>query len=133
MSNQANYDDANYRVRRVIGPIKTTAGANGTSASFNLPWDVNLHQVTATVVTAGTSATTGNQVFILNGTASVASSSIALNTLTAGQTGTTGDLATKIPAGNLISIKNGTDATGVADVMIEFNIAPDTGTWLGGE
>lgn len=113
--------------------LTTTAGANGTSQTFSLPWDINVHQMRATVVTAGTSAGSGHQVFLLSGTTSVTSSSIALNTMTAGQTGTTGDLATKITAGTLISLKNGTDATGVARVAIEWNQAPDTATWLGNE
>jgi hypothetical protein len=111
----------------------SAAGANGTSNTLALPWDINVHQMRAVVVTAGTSATSGNQVFLLSGTTSVTSSSIALGTGTAGTGGTTGDLATLIPAGTLISLKNGTDATGVARVMLEFNLAPATATWLGNE
>lgn len=126
------YDHPSFLTRQVI-PMLSAAGANGTSNSFTLPWDINVHQMRATVVTAGTSATTGHQVFLLSGTTSVTNSSIALNTMTAGQSGTTGDLATKITAGTIISLKNGTDATGVARVMLEYNLSPDTATWLGNE
>ena len=126
------YDHPTFLTRQAFVML-TTAGANGTSATMTLPWDINVHQMRATVVTAGTSATTGHQVFLLSGTTSVTNSSIALNTLTAGQGGTTGDLATKITAGTLISLKNGTDATGVARVVLEWNQSPDTATWLGNE
>jgi hypothetical protein len=111
----------------------STAGANGTSATVTLPWDINVHQMRATVIVAGTSATTGHQVQLLSGTTSVTGSTIALNTLTANQGGTTGDLATKITAGTLLSLKNGTDATGTARVVVEYNLSPDTATWLGNE
>lgn len=132
MANSGNYTHPTFLTRQLL-VVLTTAGANGTSGALTLPWDINVHQMRATVVTAGTSATTGHQVQLLSGTSSVTGSTIALNTMTAGQNGTTGDLATKITAGTLISLKNGTDATGVARVAIEYNLAPDTATWLGNE
>ena len=125
----ARYDHPSF-LSRDFFTITTTAGANGTSGAFVLPWDINVHQMVATVATAGTA--TGHQVFLLSGTSSVANSSITLTTNTAGSFGTTGDLATKIPQGTLISIKNGTDATGVARVVVEYNLSPDSATWLGG-
>lgn len=130
MANSGNLVHPSYLTRQVM-TWRTVAGANGTSSSFILPWDINVHQMLAVVGTAGTSATTGNQVQLLSGTTSVTNSTIALGTSTAGVTGTTGDLATKISAGTLISIKNGTDATGVASVTLEYNINPVSGTWLG--
>ncbi len=132
MANAGSYTHPAYLTRQIM-TFLTTAGANGTSGVRALPWDIDVHQITAAVITAGTSATSGNQVFLLSGTSSVASSAVALGTGTAGVVGTSGDLATKIPAGTLISIKNGTDATGVASVTVEYNLNPTTGTWLGNE
>ena len=126
---QGNYDHPTYLARQILTMV-TTAGANGTSNSVILPWDVDVHQMSAVVVTAGTTA--GNTVFLLNGTTSVTNSLITLSTNTAGVTGTTGDLATKITAGTLISLKNGTDATGVARVTLEYNLNPQA-TWVGNE
>lgn len=124
----ANYDHPAYLARQLTVHL-TTAGANGTSGAMVFPWDIDVHQVTATVVTAGTA--TGNKVFLLSGTSSIGGD-ITLSTSTAGVTGTSGNVATKIPQGTLLSIKNGTDATGVFRVAIEYNIAPSA-TWLGVE
>lgn len=130
MANSGPYTHPSFLTRQILA-FRTVAGASGTSSSFILPWDINVHQVCAVVATAGTAA--GNAVFLLSGTSSVASSQITLGTATAGSTGTTGDLATKIPASTLISIKNGTDAVGVANVTVEYNLAPASATWLGNE
>lgn len=129
---QGDYTHPSYLARHVL-QFLTTSGANGTSGALVLPWDIDVHQMCAYVVTAGTSSGAGNQVFLLSGTSSVASSSITLGSSTAGVNGTTGDLATKIPALTTISLKNGTDATGVVRVTLEYNINPTTGTWLGVE
>ena len=128
---QGNYDHPSYLTRAFFGPLTTVAGANGTSLSFVAPQDIQIRGLSATVVTAGTSAGAGNSVFILSGTTSVTNSSVSLGTNTAGSAGvaTTVDLNTKVSKGGLISLKNGTDATGVARVTIEYNIAPDTGVW----
>lgn len=128
---QGNYDHPSYLTRQLLAFL-TAAGANGTSGSISLPWDVRIHQLSVVVATAGTSSGAGNQVFVLNGTSTVGSP-IVLGSGTAGTTGTSGDLNTKITAGSLISLKNGTDATGVVRAVLEYNIAPDTGTWLGTE
>lgn len=124
------YDHPSYLTRQVLSFV-ATAGANGTSDTKILPWDVDVHQLSAVVVTAGTTA--GATVFLLSGTTTVANSTITNGTSTAGSIGTTGDLATKITAGTLISLKNGTDATGVARCTLEYNINPTTGSWLGVE
>lgn len=124
---QGNYDHPTYLARNVL-QFRTSAGANGTSSSFILPWAVDVHQMSAVVAVAGTTA--GATVFLLSGTSSVTNSLITYGTSTAGSTGTTGDLAATIPAGTLISIKNGTDATGVANVTVEYNLNP-LATWVG--
>lgn len=126
---QANYDHPSYLTRQLLHFAASTAGANGTSAQVALPWDVNVHNLSAVVLTAGTATT--NQAILLSGTATVGS--VALSTNAAGYVGTSGDLATKITAGTLISIKNGADATGVCRCTIDYNLAPDTATWLGHE
>lgn len=123
-----SYNHPTYLARHVM-VILTTAGANGTSGSIALPWDIDVHQVVATVVTAGTA--TGHKVFVLSGTSSIGGD-VTLSTNTAGVTGTSGDVNTKITQGTLLSVKNGTDATGVARVAIEYNMAPSA-TWLGNE
>lgn len=131
---QGNYDHPSYVARQLALLGVTTAGANGTTTTnFIAPWDVNIHNVTAIVKTAGTSATTGNKVFLLAGTSTITAGSVTLGSSTAGVSGTSGDAAFKVTAGTQINIKNGTDATGVAVVTFDYNIAPDTGTWVGNE
>jgi len=124
------YTHPTFLTRQVMY-FRTVAGANGTSSARAVPWDINVHQMTVVVATAGTSATTGNRVILLSGTSTVGS--VTLGTNTALQVSTSSDLATLITAQTPISIKNGTDATGVADVTVEFNLAPTTATWLGNE
>ncbi len=129
---QGPLDHPAYLARQSVMLGTTTAGANGTTTFGNaLPWDVNVHNLVGVVKTAGTSATTGNQLILLAGTATVGA--VALGTQTAGSTNTSGDLKTKVTAGTVLYVKNGTDATGVGWLNVEYNIAPDTGTWVGGE
>lgn len=129
---QGGIDHPSYLTRQLSSQFTTTAGANGTSTSYwAFPWDINIHNVQAVVKTAGTSA--GHQVFLLAGTSTIAGSTVTLGTSAAATVGTSGNSAQKVTAGTVVYTKNGTDATGVAVVNFEFNIAPDTGTWLGGE
>lgn len=124
---KGNYDHPAYLARLMVGPVLTTAGANGTSGYLSFPVAVRLRNVAATVRVAGTSATSGNSCHIFVGTASVGT--IALGTGAAGSTGTSGDLNTLVPAGTVIACKNGTDATGVCVAAYEVHIDPTTGTW----
>lgn len=125
-------DHPTYLTRQLSAQFTTTAGANGTGTAFwSFPWDINIHNVQAVVKTAGT--TSVNAVFLLAGTSTIAGSTVTLGTGTAGAVGTSGNAATKVTAGTLVYTKNSTDATGVAVVSFEWNIAPDTGTWLGNE
>ena len=124
---QGNYDHPSYITRQMIN-LTGTAGANGTSIGQIFPWDVVVHKMVAVVNVAGTTA--GNTVFLLNGTSTVANSTIVLTTSTAGVVvSNTVDLNQKITAGAVLSLKNGTDATGSSRVAVEYNIAPDSGTW----
>lgn len=118
------YDHPSYLARHVLALGATTAGANGTSLQFAFPVDVNVRNITATVRTAGTATT--HILTIQSGTTSIGA--VTLSTNTAGQTGTTGDLNTKVTAGTVLNIKNGADATGVAAVAVEWEI-PKGSTW----
>jgi hypothetical protein len=144
---QGNYDHPSYIVRQQIQLGNTTAGANGTSGGFSFLSDMRLRKASLTVRTAGTSATTGNGViFLCVGTAisgfgsgagftlttSTGTTTIqaitALGSSAAGVVATTPDMNTTIKAGSVLYMKNGTDATGVANVTVEANIDP-LGTW----
>lgn len=126
MANSGPYDHPAYLARLAVG-VTSTAGASGTSGQITFPSAMRLRNCCATVRTAGTSATTGNKVDIFVGTASVGT--VALGTGAAGTNGTSGDLNTLVPAGTTVALKNGTDATGVAHVLMEMHIDSTTGTW----
>lgn len=125
-------DHPTYLTRQMAAPFLTTAGASGTGvAGWSFPWDINIHQVVAVVKTAGT--TSVNAVFLLAGTSTVAGSTVTLGTSAAQVVGTSGNVAVKVTAGTPINVKNSTDAIGVNLVSFEWNMAPDTGTWLGNQ
>lgn len=126
MAKSGAYDHPSYLCRQLICLGVTTAGANGTSCQRAFPVDIRIRNVSAAVVTAGTSAGSGHAVNIYAGTTSIGA--IALNTLTAGQNGTSGDLNTTLAAGTNFATKNGTDATGVAAIVLEASI-PVGSTW----
>lgn len=123
---QGNYDHPSYITRQLVPLGNTTAGANGTSCRTSFPIAMRIRNASVTVVTAGTSATTGNKVDIYNGTSSIGS--VTLGTNTAGYVGTSGDLNSTLAVGTVLACKNGTDATGVANVMLEMHI-DQSGTW----
>lgn len=139
------YDHPSYLTRQSITLGATTAGANGTSQTHTFPNQMRVRNVAAIVRTAGTSATTGNQVIVgvvgtctqigtngtnTIGTATTTLGTIALGTSTALSTGTSGDLNTVLNAGAVLYLKNGTDATGVADVVGELHVDPSA-VWVG--
>src|SRR5579859_1868974 len=129
---QGPVDHATYLTRQMVAPFTTTAGANGTGTpGWCFPWDVNIHQVVAVVKTAGT--TSVNAVFLLAGTSTIAGSTVTQGTSTAQSVGTSGNAAVKVTAGTPVYVKNSADAIGVNVVSFEWNMAPDTGTWLGNE
>lgn len=124
-----NYDHPSYLTRQMVTLGKSVAGANGTSCYKAFPTaNMRIRNVAAVVVTAGTSSGSGHQAIILNGTTSIGS--IALGTSAIGSVSTSGDLNTTINAGTAISVKNGTDATGVYDIVAEMYIDPASG-WTG--
>lgn len=142
---QGNYDHPSYLARQQVSIGKTTAGANGTSGQRSYTNNQRLRNVSAAVITAGTSATTGNQIIIgcvgtctqfgttgvgTVGTATTTLGTIVLGTSAANVIATSGDLNTCLNAGALLYLKNGTDATGVAEVTGEMHVDP-LGTWVG--
>lgn len=117
-----NYDHPAYTARFYMSTIATTAGANGTSVITPIPNAVRLRAASAVVVTAGTSATSGNCAIILNGTTSVGQ--INLGTGAAGTIVAGADMNSALAAGAAFAIKNGTDATGVCRVTLELHGDP---------
>lgn len=142
---QGNYDHPSYLARQQVYLGKTTAGANGTSQLVALSNNTRLRNASAVVNTAGTSATTGNQIIIgcvgtctqfgttgvgTLGTGTTTLGTIVLGTSAANAVATSGDLNVCINQGALVYAKNGTDATGVASVTLESHVDP-LGTWAG--
>lgn len=142
---QGNYDHPSYLARQQVTLGRTTAGANGTSGVRAFTNNERLRNVVAVVGTAGTSATSGNQIIIgcvgtctqfgttgvgTVGTATTTLGTIVLGTSTALSFATSGDLNVCINAGSVVYLKNGTDATGVAEVTGEMHVDP-LGTWVG--
>ena len=147
MPAQGNYDHPSYITRQAIGLGVTTAGANGTSGGRAFISDMRYRKGAAVVKVAGTS--TGNVVNVvvvgtmvtgyingLLGTALTTSTgtntmmTITLGSSTAYSVTTSTDCDTKVTAGSVIFLKNGTDATGTADVTLEAYLDPGA-TWTG--
>src|SRR5258708_5765323 len=104
---QGPLDHPAYLARQSVMLGTTTAGPNGTTTFANARrGGVNAHTLAGGVKTAGPSATTGNQLILLAGTATVGAA--ALGTQTAGSTNPSGDLKTKVTAGTVLYVKNGT-------------------------
>lgn len=130
----------------------------GATSGIAFPYDVRLRNAVATVQTAGTSAGSGAQVIIYcpgtsvqfpdqpvayasltspggdilavtTNTTTTTLGSIALGTSVAGSVAIAGDLNVRIPAGEKILVKNGTDATSKYSLTIEFHLDPVTSTW----
>jgi hypothetical protein len=144
---QGNYDNPSYLTRQQIQLGNTTAGAGGTSGGFSFISDMRIRKASFTVRTAGTSSGSGNGVILLcvgtcitgfstglgftlttnTGTTTICAIT-ALGSGTAQTCVTSTDCNTRIQAGSALYFKNGTDATGVANVTIEAYIDPE-GSW----
>lgn len=149
MPAQGNYDHPSYLTRQQIGLGVSTAGASGTSGGRAFISDMRIRKAVACVRGVGTSSGAGNGVSILcigtyvtgyatgligtaltttTGTNTLAT--IALGSSAAFATATSSDMDVKIVAGSVLLYKNGTDATGTADVTVEAYL--DSGaTWTG--
>lgn len=149
MASQGNYDHPSYLTRQQIALGVTTAGASGTSGGKAFISDMRIRKAIACVRAAGTSSGAGNQVSILcigtyvsgfstgligtglttsSGTNTLAT--IVLGSSAAYSTTTSTDINVRIQAGASLVYKNGTDATGTADVTLETYLDPEA-TWTG--
>lgn len=143
---QGNYDHPSYLTRQhaEFGPV--TAGAAGTSCHAAYPSTLRFRGVVGTVITAGTIGTnvqaiiqaTGTGILVYGSTAITTSTGVTvLGTVSFGTAGNTigavatiADINAAVPANSAISIKNGTDATAVTTVTMEYYLDPSA-TWTG--
>lgn len=119
-----SYEDPNAVYRREQ-TMASVAGANGTNAAarFRVFQKARLVAAHAWVETAGTSAGAGNCIILKQGTAALAT--FTLGTLTANSQVDITALAATLNPGDAMTITNGTDATGVASVVLEMQQTPD--------
>lgn len=116
------YDNPNALLKRERIHL-TTAGNATVTGKFVSFATLKLQRMKANVVTAGTSSGAGNKVDLYVGTSSVAT--VALGSSTADVVSADVDLTalSAVAPGTVISFKNGTDATGVASICLEFTEA----------
>lgn len=123
------YDAPQYTVAEVFN-LTTTAGANTVQTQKFVAFAaLQLKAVQATAITAGTSATTGHcailKVITAGGTTTTAVGTVALGTSSANVTTNTAFASTATMAqGDILTITNGTDATGVIALAIEYRTQP---------
>lgn len=124
-----------------------------------LPYDVRIRNAVANVSVAGTSSGAGNQAVLyivgtsvafpnssltygsLTATGTVTAvttttttatiGTVVLGSSTAGSAAVSGDMNVRLPAGQALLVKNGTDATGTYSLSIEFHLDPATAGWTG--
>lgn len=114
------YSDPNFTVRRESCHT-TVAGATTEGAKFRSFQAMRLKKVHAAVITAGTNA--GHGLDVYHGTTSIGT--IALGTSAAGVVAHSATLNETVATMEQISVKSLVDATGVAQVVYEFEITPD--------
>lgn len=110
------YDHPNHLVRREHS-ITPTAGATTVSGKVRNFQAMRLKAAHATVTTAGTATAHGYDVY--SGTTSIGT--IPLSTNTAGYTLSVDLNNTAVAAGDTMEIRSLADATGVADVVLEYS------------
>jgi hypothetical protein len=115
-----SYDDPDFLVRREVEKI-TTAGATTEGAKFRSFQATRLKKVHAAVITAGTATTHGYNVF--HGTTSIGT--IALSTSAAGVVASSALLNETVASMEQVSVKSLADATGVAQIVYEYEVTPD--------
>lgn len=114
-THSTRYDHPNILVRREHSII-ATAGATTAFGKMRNFQAMRLKGAHATVITAGTATTHGYDVY--SGTTSVGT--IALSTNTAGYTLSVDLSNAAVAAGDYMEIKSLADATGVAEVVLEY-------------
>lgn len=116
-----NYASPNCTIRREACMPPTTAGATTEGSKFHAFQAFKLKAAHAVVVTAGTNG--GHGFDIYRGTTSVGT--IALGTSTAGSTASSATLDLAISSLQQISAKSLVDATGVAQIVYEYEVVSD--------
>lgn len=114
------FSDPNFTVRRESCHT-TVAGATTEGAKFRQFQASRLKKVHVAVVTAGTNAGHGYDVY--HGTTSIGT--ISLGTSVANTVGHSGLLNRTIATMDQVSVKSLVDATGVAHVVYEYEVTPD--------
>lgn len=143
---QGDYTHPSYLARQHAEFGPTIAGANGTSGHAAYPSNIRLRQIIAAISVAGTVGTNVAAILQAVGTGimqytstgvTTSTGTVALGTIsygTAGNTigviGTLADINTMIPAGSVISAKNGADATAVTNIVAEYYLDPGA-SWTG--
>ena len=116
-----SYDAPDYIIRREQCMPPTTAGATTEGAKFRAFQAMRLKKVHAGVITAGTN--TGHGYDVYHGTTSIGT--IALGTSAAGSAASSGLLDRAVETMQQVSVKSLVDATGVAQIVYEFEVRPD--------
>ena len=137
---EMSYDHNEYLITKYHS-FTNTAGASSVNR-WCVPNDVLLKKLNIAVVTAGTSATTGNGMTVRiisgNGTTTTSVGSLAMGTSSANVStntsfgtvtsavlnGTQVYLGQPAAAGDIITITSGTDATGVMAVTLSYRTLP---------
>jgi hypothetical protein len=112
-----NYDDPQFSVKREVIVPAPAAGAAGTT-KFNLFAAAAVTRAQAIVKTAGTSASSGAYIQVMNGTTTLGT--LLTGSATAG-TLITATLSGTVPAASQCQLLQGTDATNVVyPVTLEY-------------
>lgn len=114
------YDDPNYQVRREAFST-TVAGATTDGARFRHFQTMRLKKVHFAVLTAGTAA--GHGYTIKNGATTLGT--VTLSTSAAGVTASSALLDSIVPAMGQVLVTSLSDATGVAQVVYEYEVLND--------
>lgn len=117
------YDSPNQVVRREQAMPPTTAGATTEGAKFRQFQEFKLKKVHAAVITAGTAAGHGYDVY--RGTTSVGTIALGTNGTNVAASSALLDLV--YTSFQQLSVKSLADATGVAQIVYEYEMTP-TGT-----
>lgn len=118
---QHTYSDPNCTIRREYCAPPTTAGATTEGAKFRSFQKMRLKAAHAVVITAGTATTHGYDVY--HGTTSIGT--IALSTSAAGVAASSATLDRPVASLEQVSVKSLADATGVAQIVYEFEVVSD--------
>lgn len=116
-----SYDSPNSTVRREHH--QTSVAGNGAIAYFRQFQKMRLRAVHAAVKVAGTSNSPGHALTVKHGTTALGT--FALGTSAQGVTSSIQSLDRTVEALGQLSVTNGTDATGTAEVIWEFETLPD--------